>query len=79
MAIPEEVMIKLGILGFDLASDIIMDIVAERRSAGATSITVDELELLALKYKQLKDTETQKIRDRVKAKIDAEEGGGESG
>jgi len=75
MPVPEAVLIKLGILGFDLASDIIMDIVAERRAAGASSITVDELEVLAMKYKHLKDTETQKIRDRVQAKIDAEKEG----
>ena len=67
MAIPEAVMVKLAIMGADIASDIIMDIVAEKRNAGEATITVAELELMALKYKRIKDEETQKIRDRIQA------------
>lgn len=67
MAIPEAVMGKLIIMGADIASDIIMDIVAEKRNAGEATITVAELELMAINYKQIKDDETQKIRDRIQA------------
>ena len=64
MAIPEAVLMKVGILTFDILSDIIMDEVAARRAAGQTTITVDELELFAMKAKNLKKTEIDKIKDR---------------
>ena len=66
MAIPEAILVRVGILTFDILSDIIMDEVAARRKAGETTITVDELELFAMKAKNLKDTEIDKIRERQK-------------
>lgn len=64
MPIPEAVLLKLSIMGADIVSDIVLDYVSEKRANGETTITVDELELFAMKFQTLKDTETQKIRDR---------------
>lgn len=65
MAIPEALIMRAGIMTFDILSDIIMDYVAEKRAGGVTTITVDELELFAMKAKALKKTEIDKIKERI--------------
>lgn len=66
MAISEELITRVGIMAFDIASDIIMDYVADRKKEGYEVITVAELEAFALEAKKLKDVEVNKIKDRLK-------------
>lgn len=64
MALSEAVLLKLGLLGADLATDLIMDFVAEKKKEGIETITVAELELFAINVKKQKDTEIAKIKAR---------------
>jgi hypothetical protein len=65
MAIPEQLITRVGIMAFDIVSDVVMDYVASKRKEGVETITVTELELFALEAKKLKDTEISKIKGRL--------------
>ena len=65
MAIPEALIVKAGLLTFDIASDLILDYVASKKEEGVETITVAELELFAINAKKLKDTEIDKIKARI--------------
>lgn len=58
---------ELIIMGANIMSDVVMSIVADMKSKGETTITVDQLELMAIKYKNMRETETDKIKERLKA------------
>lgn len=61
MAIPEALIWRAGLMILDISSDLIMDFVNEKKNGGVETVTVAELELFAIKAKELKKTEIDKI------------------
>lgn len=56
---------KLILIGADIASDVLMDLYLRMQKDGQETITAEEILAEANKWHKLKDTEMQKVRDRI--------------
>lgn len=56
---------KLILIGADLASDVLMDLYFRMQKDGQETITAEEILAEANKWHKLKDTEMQKVKDRI--------------
>lgn len=56
---------KLAMIGFDIASDILIDMANRYASSGVTAITPKELLAEAIKIKSLRAVEIEKVKARM--------------
>lgn len=64
---------ELIIMGANIMSDVVFSLIADMKSKGKDTITVAELELMAIKYKTMREEETDKIKERLQAMEAAKE------
>lgn len=67
MPVPAILIEKAAMMGFDLVSDVLMDLYLRKKGDGVETITVDEILTEAQKWKALNESEMKKVKDRMAA------------
>ena len=56
---------KLIMIGVDIATDVLMDLYFEMKNKGQKTITAEEILEKAIKWKNVKEIEIKKVRERL--------------